>query len=145
MLLKTDKRYRHHKAKEGRKTIYDGLLFCSVNYYQVFIPKQLVEEVLRNMHGEFGKHPGITKTIAAYREKYYYPNMAQLIGEWVMSCEQCIRESRINLTIKCSPLQNQNHYISAPEDAIENDSVPEQFPFGGYENIVTAKEVFCPL
>ena len=102
-LLATDRRYKHYKANEDRIILKDGLLFRkyygvtgSVKYYQILIPKQLVNEVLRNLHGEFGKHPGITKTIIAYREKYYYPNMAQLIRDWVLSCEQCLRESRTN-------------------------------------------------
>ena len=99
VLLTTDRRFKHFKANEGI-ILKDGLLFRkyygetgSVKYYQIFMPKQLVNEVLRSLHGEFGKHPGITKTIIAYRGKYYYPKMAQLIREWVMSCEQCLRES----------------------------------------------------
>ena len=88
VLLTTDRRFKHYKANEDRIILKDGLLFRkyygesgSVKYYQILIPKQLVNEVLRNLHGEFGKHPGITKTIIAYREKYYYPKMAQLIRE----------------------------------------------------------------
>ena len=76
VLLTTDKRYKHYKANEDRIILKDGLLFrkCygeagSVKYYQILIPKQLVNEVLRNLHGDFGKHPGITKTIITYREK----------------------------------------------------------------------------
>ena len=93
VLLTTDRRFKHYKANEDRIILKDGLLFRkyygetgSVKYYQILIPKQLVNEVLRNLHGEFGKHPGITKTIIAYRGKYYYPKMAQLIREWVLSC-----------------------------------------------------------
>ena len=70
VLLTTDSRFRHYKAKEDRIIFKDGLLFRknygetgSVKYYQLLIPKQLVNEVLRSLHGEFGKHPGITKTI----------------------------------------------------------------------------------
>ena len=55
----------------------DGLLFRkylgeagSVKYYQILVPKQLVIEALQSLHGEFGKHTGIAKTIIAYREKY---------------------------------------------------------------------------
>ena len=76
VLLATDRRFKHYKANEDRIILKDGLLFqkyygetSSVKYYQILIPKQLVNEVLRNLHGEFGKHPGITKTIIAYREK----------------------------------------------------------------------------
>ena len=149
VLLSTDRRYKHFKANEDRVILKDGLLFRkyygetgSVKYYQILIPKQLVTEVLRNLHGEFGKHPGITMTIIAYREKYYYPNMSQLIREWVLLCEQCLRESRINPRLTLPPLQNPNEYITAPEDAMHIDLVPGLPPSGGYENIVTAIDVF---
>ena len=77
VLLATDSRFKHYKANEDRIILKDGLLFRryygetgSVKYYQILIPKQLVNEVLRSLHGEFGNHPGITKTIMAYRQKY---------------------------------------------------------------------------
>ena len=149
VLLATERRNKHYKANEDRIILKDGLLFrkyygetVSVKHYRIFTPKQLVKEVLRNLHGDFGKHPGITKTIMAYREKYYYPNMAQLIGEWVLSCEQCLRESRINPRLTRPPLQNPNEYNTAPEDAMKIDLVPGLPPSGGYENIVTAIDVF---
>ena len=68
--------------------------------------------------------------------------MAQLIREWVMSCEQCIRESRINRSFTHLPLQNPNEHITAPEDAMQIDFVPELPPSGGYENIVIAMGMF---
>ena len=76
VLIMTDSRYKNYKANEDRIIPKDGLLLRkyfgetgSVKYYQILIPKQLVKEVLRSLHGEFGKHPGIFKTIIAYREK----------------------------------------------------------------------------
>ena len=93
VLIMTDSRYKHYKTNENRIILKDGLLYRkyfgetgSVKYYQILIPKQLVKEVLRSLHGEFGKHPGIFKTITACREKYYFPKMAQIIREWVISC-----------------------------------------------------------
>ena len=149
VLLSTDRGFKHSKANEDRIILRDGLLFRkyygetgSVKYYQVLTPRRFVIEVLWNLHGGFGKHPGFTKTIIAYREKYYYPNMAQVIREWVMSCEQCLRESRINPRLTRSPLQNPNECITAPEDAMQIVLVPGLQPSGGYENIVTAMDVF---
>ena len=79
VLIMTDSRYKNYKANEARTVLKDGLLFRkyfgetgSVKCYQILFPKQLVKEVLRSLHGEFGKHPGIFKIIA-YREKYYFP------------------------------------------------------------------------
>ena len=66
VLIMTDSRYKNYKANEDRIILKDGLLFRkyfgetgSVKYYQILIPKQLVKEVLRSLHGEVGKHPGI--------------------------------------------------------------------------------------
>ena len=59
-----------------------------------------------------------------------------------MSCEQCIRESRIDRSLTRPPLQNPNEHITAPEDAMQIDLVPELPPSGGYQNIVTAMNVF---
>ena len=76
VLLATDRRFKPYKANEDRIILKDGLLLRkyygetgSVKYYQSLIPKQLVNEVLRDPHGEFGKLPGITEKIIAYREK----------------------------------------------------------------------------
>ena len=68
--------------------------------------------------------------------------MAQLIWEWVLSCEQCLRESRINPRLTRPPLQNPNEYITVPKDAMQIDLVPGSPPSGGYQNIVTAIDVF---
>ena len=122
VLIVTDLRYKNYKANEDRIIHKDGLLYRkyfgetgSVKYYQNRIPKQLVNEVLRNLHGEFGRHPRISKTIIAYREKDCFPKMAQLIREWVISCERCIRESRIDRSFTPPPPQNPNEHITAPE------------------------------
>ena len=59
-----------------------------------------------------------------------------------MSCEQCIREVRIDRSFTHFPLQNPNEHITAPENAKQIDLVPELPPSGGYENIVTHMDVF---
>ena len=78
VLLATDRRFKHYKANEDRIILKNGLLFRkyygetgSVKNCKILIPKQLVNEVLRNLHGEIVKHPGVTKTIMAHREEYF--------------------------------------------------------------------------
>ena len=68
--------------------------------------------------------------------------MAQLIREWVLSCEQWLRESQINPRLTRPTLHNPNEYITAPEDTMQNDLLPGLPPSDGYENIVTAIDVF---
>ena len=60
VLRMTDSRYKNYKANEDRINLRDDLLFRnffgltgSVKYYQILIPKQLFNEVLRSLHGEF--------------------------------------------------------------------------------------------
>ena len=59
-----------------------------------------------------------------------------------MSCEKCIKELRINPRFTRPPLQHPNQYITAPEHAMQIDLVPGLPPSVGYENIVTAMDVF---
>ena len=149
VLIMTESRCKNCKANEDRIILKDGLLFRkyfgktgSVKYYQTFIPKQTVKEVLHSLLKDFGKHPGIAKTVIAYRKKFYFRKTAQLIKEWVMSCEQRIRESRIDRSFIRPPLQNLMEHITAPEDALQVDLVTELPPFGGYVNLLTAMDVF---
>ena len=58
-----------------------------------------------------------------------------------MSCEQCLREARIDRSLTLPPLQNPNEHITAPEDAMQIDLVPGLPPSRGYENFVTARDV----
>ena len=67
--------------------------------------------------------------------------MAKLIRQWVISCEQCIKGSRVDDRLTRPALQNPNEHITAPEDAMQTDLVPEPPPSSGYENIVTAIDV----
>ena len=61
VLIMSDSRYKNYNANEDRIVLKDGLLFRkyfgetdSVKYYQILFPKQLVKEVPRSLHGEFG-------------------------------------------------------------------------------------------
>ena len=68
--------------------------------------------------------------------------MAKVIRQWVMSCEQGIRESRNDDRLTRPALRNPSESITAPEDAMKIDLAPDLPPSGGYENIVTIMDVF---
>ena len=68
--------------------------------------------------------------------------MAQLSRAWVMSCKQCIGESRTDRSFSRPPFQNTSEHITMPEIAMQIDLMPELPPSGGYKNIVTAMDVF---
>ena len=63
-LLTTDRRYKLYEANDSDFNLEDSLLSRKtysetgrVKKYQNFIPKQLVDDVLRSLHADFGKHP----------------------------------------------------------------------------------------
>ena len=148
MLSTTDRRYKHNKAND-RVILKSSLLFRkgygepgSVKHYQIFIQKQLIAEVLPNLHGAFGRFLGFTKTLIAYREKYFYLNMAHLIKKWVLSCEQCIRQSQFENILTRPRPQIPIQHITGREDAMQIYLVRELPQSGGYQNIVTAIKVF---
>ena len=113
-----------------------------VSHYQVLLPKQLLEEFLQSLHGMCAKHPGITKMIQEARQKYYYPALAKHIRRWVMGCEDCIKNKRIDNSQLKTPLLNCPDWDLGPEDALQMDVLPNLPPSGGYENVITAMDVF---
>ena len=68
--------------------------------------------------------------------------MAKLIRQRVTSCEQCVRESRVDHEPTRPALQIASEHVTAPEDAMEIDLLPEIPLSGGYENLVTVIDVF---
>ena len=48
-----------------------------------------------------------------------------------MSCEHCLRELQIDRSLTRCPLQSPNEHITALEDAVQIDLMPELLPFGG--------------
>ena len=101
--ITSDPRHKHYKTNESRMASHDGLLVRKyynetghIKHYRILLPKQLVTEMLEHLHGEFGRHPGITTAIINFRGKYYYPNMPKLIRNWITFCQKCIREKRID-------------------------------------------------
>ena len=59
-----------------------------------------------------------------------------------MSCEQSIKEPRIDNSLNRPPLQNTSEHITGPNDNIKIDLVPVLTPSCGYQNILTATDVF---
>ena len=58
-----------------------------------------------------------------------------------MSCKNCIRELRIDSSLTHPPLQIPNEHLTAPDDAIQKNLVPEIPPSGANESILTATNV----
>ena len=106
-----------------------------VTHHQILIPEHLITELLQTIHGQMGKHPGITKMILECRSKYYYPGLAKKIRQWV-------KYKRINNSQIRPKMINNTEHVSGPEDILEIDILPNLPTSAGYQNIVTMIDVF---
>ena len=90
-LLQTDSTTKRLLVHENRQIVTDGILMrkyygdCGqVTHHQILIPEHLITELLKAIHGQMGKHQGITKMIQECRSKYYFLGLAKKIKQWVM-------------------------------------------------------------
>ena len=76
------------------------------------------------------------------RQRYYYPNMVKHVKKWVEGCEQCARDKRVPIATITPELLNLPEWDHGPEDAMQIDLLPILPPSGGFENVLTAIDVF---
>ena len=131
IIIKDDNLYRQYYNDIGQ-----------ISHLQVLLRGQLLKVLLQSLHGTAGKHPGISKMMQEIRQKYYFPSIATYVGNWVRDCEICIQDKRINNTRITPELIHIPEWDLGPEDLMQIDLLPELPPSGGYENIITAIDVF---
>ena len=68
--------------------------------------------------------------------------MAKHVKKWVEWCEQCARDKRVPNATITPELLNLPKWDLGPEDAMQIDLLPNLPPSGGYENVLTAIDVF---
>ena len=90
----------------------------------------------------FDKHPGITKVIQQCRERCYYPGLAFRICQHISQCQECLQTNRTPNSTNTPPLIDMSQVAMGPEDAMQMDNVPFDDLSGGYNAIITAKDVF---
>ena len=148
-ILQQDARYRHYANNLERIVLKDEILTRqyfdetgNVKYHQILLPQHLLWELLRSLHGTAHKHPGISKMLQEIIQRYYYPSMAKHVKKWVEGCEQCARDKRVPNATITPELLNLPEWDLGPEDAMQIDLLPNLPPSGGYENVLTAIDVF---
>ena len=148
-ILQQDSRYRHYCSQIDRLSVQDDVVIRDyydetgrVQYRQALLPKHLVSELLHSLHGMTNKHPGISKMLYEIRQKDYYPGIAKIVKKWVQGCEICIKDKRIKNPSITPELFNLPEWDLGPEDALQIDLLPNLPPSGGYENVITALDVF---
>ena len=148
-LLQQDARYRHYANNLERIVLKDEILTRqyfdetgNVKYHQILLSQHLLQELLQSLHRTAHKHPGISKMLQEIRQRYYYPSMAKHVKKWVEGCEECARDKRVPNTTIMPELLNLPEWDLGPEDAMQIDLLPNLPPSGGFENVLTAIDVF---
>ena len=134
---------------KNRIIIKDDILFRQnyidigeVSHLQVLLPGQLLKVFLQSIHGTAGKHPGISKLMQEFRQRYHFPSIATYLRDWVRDCEICIQDKRINNTPITPELTHIPEWDLGPDNLMQIELLPELPPSGGYENIISAIDVF---
>ena len=148
-ILLKDACYMQYSRNKKRIIIKDDILcrqyynnLGEVSHLQVFLPGKFFRVLLQSLHGTAGKHPGISKMMQEIRQKYYFPSVATYVRNWVRDCEICIQDKRINNTRIAPELFHTPEWDLGPVDFIQIDLLPELPPSGGYENFITAIDLF---
>ena len=148
-ILQQDSRYRHYCNQLDRLSVQKDIVIRdyydeagNVQYRQALLPEHLVSELLQSLHGTANKHPGISKMLYEICQKYYYPGFAKIVNKWLQGCEICMKDKRIKNPSITPELLNLPEWDLGPEDALQIDLLPNRPPSGGYENIITALDVF---
>ena len=114
----------------------------NVKYHQILLPQHLLQELLQSLHGTAHKHPTISKMSQEITQRYYDPNMAKYVKKWVEGCKRCARDKRVPNATITPELLNLPEWNLGPGNAMEIDLLPNLSPSGGYENVLTAIDVF---
>ena len=130
-VLQQDARYRHNESNLKRIVVKEEIMTRhyfdetgNVVYYQILLPQHLLQELLQSLHGTAHKHPGISNMVQEIRQRYYYPNMAKYVKNWVEGCEQCAKDKRVPNATITPELLNLPEWDLGPEDALQIDLSP---------------------
>ena len=151
-VLESDTRWSRYRRNLPRITIQEGLLVRayydntgSIAHYQILLPYQMLHLFTEFITRNGTQTPWNYKMIQEFRQKYYYPGSSKIIKKWVETCEDCIKNKKIPTSQIRPEMLNAPEFDLGPEDALQIDVVPHLPPSGGYENIITAMDVFLVI
>ena len=133
-----DARYMHYSRNKRRNFIKHYNLcrqyfndLGEVRHLQVFLPGHLLKLLLQSIHRTAGKHPGNSKIMREIRQKNYFPSIATYVRNWVLDCEICIQDKRINDTRITPELILIPERDLGPEEIMQINLLSELPPSGG--------------
>ena len=93
-ILATYPTYVHYCQKEKRNKIKDDMLcgqkyndFGDISQLRVLLTMQLKVTLLNTLHGQAGKHLGISRIMPKIKHKYYFKSIANHVRNWLKECQ----------------------------------------------------------
>ena len=112
-------------------------------YRQIVVPPETTEAIIRTMHDDpMQGHPGASKMLGELRKRYYIPNLAEKVQNFVNNCQDCIKAKPVKPNTVKPPLEPIYDPCNGPEDVLEIDLVGELPRSNGYSHILTACDYF---
>ena len=129
--------------RERRKLqIINGILYRNSvvdeeKVLQLCLPDHFKDVIFVGLHKEIG-HPGIEKTVWLFRQRVYWPGLANDIKVRVENCERCIRsKTPVKPRAELCPITS-----TKPLDILCIDFLSLEKCKGGYENILVMTDHF---
>ena len=126
----------YHKHLD-RLQLTNGILYRKffddvgkISNLQVWIPKQLRDEVISRLHNSpTGGHIGIVRTAKEFRKRFYFPGFSEFLIDYVKNCHLCSTQKRVNKKQLHPLLQPISSEQLFPGDMLQIDLVgPFQSP-----------------
>ena len=110
---------------------------------QAVVPKSLRAELIYRLHNSKMKgHNGLMKTIADFRERFYFPGFTENIINYIKNCLTCAQVKPIPQSHRTPPLGTMQTQTGLPAEAMQIDIVGQLPNSAGYKYILTAIDVF---
>ena len=114
-----------------------------ISHYQDVVPQHLRDELLYRLHNTKLKgHHGLMKTVAEFRQRFYYPGFTESLINHIKNCLTCVQVKPIPESHRTPPLETMMTDAGLPADALQIDIVGQLSPSAGYKYILTAIDVF---
>ena len=119
-----------------------GILYRKYNSdigekFQLVLPQQYHEEVLRGLHDDVG-HLGRDKTLGLVRERFYWPKMASSVDQKIKNCWRCTtRKTPTNIRAPLVSIKT-----SQPLELVSLDYLSLEMSKGGYAYILVVTDHF---
>lgn len=128
----------------ARKNGYKGWITLSAEQkssgdeiFQLVLPRQFREVVLRSLHDDLG-HLGVEKTFELTRSRFFWPKMAGEIEQYVKNCGQCVAFK--SPCQRSAPLQQITS--SGPMDLVCIDFLSMEPDSKGLSNVLVVTDHF---